>query len=72
MLGGVRPPVLSAPHPHRRLHPPALDAFELNLPSQLVIRYHWFAFLIEVLKNLSNPRPVHYECRIENRPYLKD
>ena len=63
MLGGVRPPVLSAPHPHRRLHPPALDAF---------VRYHWFAFLMQVLKKLSSPRPVHYECRIENRPYLKD
>ena len=35
--------------PHRGLHLHARNAFRLNAPSQLVIGYHWFAFLNQVL-----------------------
>ena len=41
-----------APHtPRRRLLPPAPDAFGLDPPSQLVLEYHWLAFLNQVHKN---------------------
>ena len=43
MLGGLRP---QAP-----------DAFGLNPPGQLVIGYHWLAFLNQVLKQLKRPCP---------------
>ena len=37
--------------PHRGLRPQALKAFGLNPHSQLVIGYHWLAFLHQVRKN---------------------
>ena len=30
--------------PHRRLRPQTLVSFRLNLPTQLVIEYHWLTF----------------------------
>ena len=42
--GGLRP-----------LHPLASDYFGVNPPSQLVIGYHWLAFLNQVRKNVLVP-----------------
>ena len=71
--GGLRPH-----HPQPRHRPPAPDGFGLNPPSQLVIGYHWLAFLNQIRKNPrsqgkihKSPRPMHYECLVQNRPYLK-
>ena len=36
------------------LHPLGPDAFEFNSPSQLVIGYHWLAFLDQVRKIFAN------------------
>ena len=59
MLGGLRSPK----HPHWRFRSQAMDAFELNPPTQLVLG---FGFLNQVT------RPVHYNCRIQNRPYIRN
>ena len=37
--------------PHGRLCPDAPDAFVLNPPDQLVIKYYWLVFLNQVRKN---------------------
>ena len=41
-----------------------LHAFGLNPPSHLVLRYHWLAFLKQVLgfKNLSSPQFTVNRC----------
>ena len=56
MLGGHQP---QFPNP-----------FWLNLPSQLVISYHWLAFLNQVRKKSPNFTVNH--CWIHNRPYLEN
>ena len=47
VLGGLHPPnpQFLTPPMHRGLWPRALDAFRLNLSSQLVLGYYWLAFL---------------------------
>ena len=46
--------ILYTPNPtHRGLRTQAPDAFELNRPGQLVIGYHWLAFLNQVGKYLK-------------------
>ena len=50
VLGGLHPPnpQFLTPPMHRGLWPRALDAFRLNLSSQLVLGYYWLAFLNQV------------------------
>ena len=55
MLEELHPPKTSVfvwgfiPHiPHWGLRPQAPDAFGLNPPTQLVLGYHWLAFLNQV------------------------
>ena len=50
MLGGLRPP-----HTPPGARPQAPDAFGLNLPGQLVIGYHWLAFL----NQLQNAKKIN-------------
>ena len=54
LLGRLRlpkPPVFV-----RELRPQAPNAFGLNRPSQLILGYHWLAFLNQVWNNLSSPQ----------------
>ena len=44
----------------------APDAFGLNHPSQLVIGYHWLAFLNQVRKYLSPQFTTHVEYKIDH------
>ena len=53
---------------HRGLRPQTPAAFGLYPPNQLIIRYHWLAFLNQVCKNSKSP--IHYDCWVQNRPYL--
>ena len=57
------------------LRPQALDTFELNHPSQLVIGYHRLVFLNQVnkeSKTQSLKTPIHKEFLVQNRPYIND
>ena len=52
--------VLEGPAPlnrtvHRGLCPHTLGAFGLNLPSQVVIGYHWLEFLNQIRRNFHFP-----------------
>ena len=57
MLGGWNP--LNLPF-FGGLFPQAPDAFGFNPPSQLVLGYHWLAFLNQIHKNLSSPRNLKF------------
>ena len=67
ILGGsvlLNPPVRRGrrlPHPHRMFRTQAPNDFGLNPHSQLVIGYHWLAFLNQIHKNIFKS-PIHYEC----------
>ena len=80
MLGGLRPtkplgswgawrltPLTGGTTPRPRM---LLDWIP---SSQLVIGYHWLAFLNQVRKNhfLRNKSRIYYECWVQNLPYLK-
>ena len=60
MLGGLQPPKLpgslgaSAPYPRPGFHSQAPTDFGLNPPGQLVIGYHWLAFLNQVKSETYN------------------
>ena len=57
MSGGPQPP-----KPNSLWVPtPGPDAFRLNSSSQLVIGYHWFAFLNQVPKNPKFTTNVEYK-----------
>ena len=45
---------------HRELCPQTPGAFGLNPSSELVIGYHWLAFLNQARKYLKST--IHYEC----------
>ena len=64
-MGGIAPTPLTSPG-WGELHPQAQGTFGFKLPSQLVIVYHWLAFL-----NLVGYLSIHYECLVQNHSYLK-
>ena len=52
------------------LHLQTPDALRLNPPSKLVT--YWLAILRSQGKILKSPRPIRYECCIQNRPCLEN
>ena len=66
VLGGLHPPnpQFLTPPMHRGLWPRALDAFRLNLSSQLVLGYYWLAFLNRVHVSIFFCEPNFFSSRV--------